>query len=117
MMYLLAILLPPVAVLFCGKPFQAIINFILTLIFGFQERYTQFLSYMIKKPTGDLKDKFKRTMKLIKEIEGKLRVENIQKRKGFDSPFFFVCQSSLNFSIAVRIFNISIMIITFRVCV
>ena len=33
MMYLLAIFLPPVAVLFCGKPFQAIINFILTLIF------------------------------------------------------------------------------------
>ena len=33
MMYLLAILLPPVAVLFCGKPFQAISNFILTLIF------------------------------------------------------------------------------------
>ena len=33
MMYLLAILLPPVAVLFCGKPFQAVINFILTLIF------------------------------------------------------------------------------------
>ena len=25
--------LPPVAVLFCGKPIQAIINFILTLIF------------------------------------------------------------------------------------
>ena len=33
MMYLLAILLPPVAVLFCGKPFQAVINFILSLIF------------------------------------------------------------------------------------
>ena len=33
MMYLLAIFLPPVAVLFCGKPIQAIINFILTLIF------------------------------------------------------------------------------------
>ncbi|MCU4920433.1 MULTISPECIES: YqaE/Pmp3 family membrane protein [Bacillus] len=33
MMYLLAIVLPPVAVLICGKPFQAIINFILTLIF------------------------------------------------------------------------------------
>lgn len=32
-MYLLAIVLPPVAVLICGKPFQAIINFILTLIF------------------------------------------------------------------------------------
>ncbi|WP_326848052.1 YqaE/Pmp3 family membrane protein, partial [Bacillus cereus] len=26
MMYLLAILLPPVAVLFCGKPIQSIIN-------------------------------------------------------------------------------------------
>ncbi|UUZ80227.1 YqaE/Pmp3 family membrane protein [Paenibacillus sp. P26] len=32
-MYLLAILLPPVAVLFCGKPFQALINLILTLCF------------------------------------------------------------------------------------
>lgn len=33
MMYLLAILLPPVAVLFVGKPFQAILNLILTLFF------------------------------------------------------------------------------------
>ncbi|KEK24016.1 YqaE/Pmp3 family membrane protein [Bacillus gaemokensis] len=32
MMYLLAILFPPLAVLLCGKPFQAIINFFLTLI-------------------------------------------------------------------------------------
>ncbi|MCS7462160.1 YqaE/Pmp3 family membrane protein [Paenibacillus doosanensis] len=32
-MYLLAILLPPVAVLFCGKPFQAVLNLILTLFF------------------------------------------------------------------------------------
>ncbi|MDQ1911502.1 YqaE/Pmp3 family membrane protein [Paenibacillus sp. GD4] len=32
-MYLLAILLPPVAVLFCGKPFQAFLNLILTLCF------------------------------------------------------------------------------------
>lgn len=56
-------------------------------------------------------------MKLIKEIEGKLRLETYKKEREFDSPFFFVCQSSLNFSIAVRIFNISIMIITFRVCV
>lgn len=58
-------------------------------------------------------------MKLIKEIEeieGKLRL-TYKKERGFDSPFFFVCQSSLNFSIAVRIFNISIMIITFRMCV
>jgi len=33
MRYLLAILLPPVAVLLCGKPFQAVINLILTLCF------------------------------------------------------------------------------------
>jgi uncharacterized membrane protein YqaE (UPF0057 family) len=33
MMYLLAIFLPPVAVLLAGKPFQAIINFFLTLLF------------------------------------------------------------------------------------
>ncbi|MEH7460396.1 YqaE/Pmp3 family membrane protein [Bacillus pseudomycoides] len=32
MMYLLAILFPPLAVLLCGKPFQAIVNFFLTLI-------------------------------------------------------------------------------------
>jgi len=31
--YLLAILLPPVAVLLCGKPIQALINIVLTLIF------------------------------------------------------------------------------------
>ncbi|TVY09179.1 YqaE/Pmp3 family membrane protein [Paenibacillus cremeus] len=32
-MYILAILLPPVAVLFCGKPIQAVLNLILTLFF------------------------------------------------------------------------------------
>jgi uncharacterized membrane protein YqaE (UPF0057 family) len=31
MLYLLAILLPPVAVLLCGKPMQALLNFVLTL--------------------------------------------------------------------------------------
>jgi uncharacterized membrane protein YqaE (UPF0057 family) len=31
MRYLLAILLPPVAVLLCGKPIQALLNLILTL--------------------------------------------------------------------------------------
>lgn len=30
-MYLLAVLLPPVAVLICGKPFQALVNLILCL--------------------------------------------------------------------------------------
>lgn len=33
MRYLLAILLPPVAVFICGKPIQGIINIILTLCF------------------------------------------------------------------------------------
>jgi len=33
MRYLLAILLPPVAVLLCGKPFQAILSIFLTLAF------------------------------------------------------------------------------------
>lgn len=31
MRYILAVLLPPVAVLFCGKPGQALLNLILTL--------------------------------------------------------------------------------------
>lgn len=33
MRYLLAILLPPVAVLFCGRPIQALLNLVLTLCF------------------------------------------------------------------------------------
>ncbi len=33
MRYLLAIVLPPVAVLLCGKPFQALLNLVLTLLF------------------------------------------------------------------------------------
>ena len=32
MLYLLAIILPPFAVLICGKPIQAFLNLILTLI-------------------------------------------------------------------------------------
>ena len=32
MLYLVAILLPPLAVLLCGKPFQAVLNVILTLL-------------------------------------------------------------------------------------
>lgn len=33
MRYLLAIILPPIAVLVCGKPIQAVLNLVLTLIF------------------------------------------------------------------------------------
>ena len=32
MLYLFALLLPPLAVLLCGKPFQAILNIILCLL-------------------------------------------------------------------------------------
>lgn len=32
MMYLLALLLPPLAVLLCRKPFQAVLNVVLTLL-------------------------------------------------------------------------------------
>lgn len=32
MLYLLAIVLPPVAVLLCGKPVQAVLNLLLTLL-------------------------------------------------------------------------------------
>jgi len=33
MRYLLAIVLPPLAVLLCGKPLQFVLNFVLTLCF------------------------------------------------------------------------------------
>lgn len=33
MLYLIAILLPPVAVLMCGKPMQALLNLLLTCFF------------------------------------------------------------------------------------
>lgn len=35
MMYLLAVVLPPLAVLLCGKPIQAILNLVLTCFFWF----------------------------------------------------------------------------------
>jgi uncharacterized membrane protein YqaE (UPF0057 family) len=35
MLYLIAILLPPLAVLLCGKPWQAILNVLLTLLIWF----------------------------------------------------------------------------------
>jgi len=35
MRYFLAIILPPVAVLLCGKPIQFVLNILLTLLFWF----------------------------------------------------------------------------------
>jgi uncharacterized membrane protein YqaE (UPF0057 family) len=32
MLYLVAVVLPPLAVLLCGKPFQALLNVVLTLL-------------------------------------------------------------------------------------
>ncbi|MQA00117.1 MAG: YqaE/Pmp3 family membrane protein [Dehalococcoidia bacterium] len=32
MLYLVAVLLPPLAVLLCGKPFQALLNILLTML-------------------------------------------------------------------------------------
>jgi uncharacterized membrane protein YqaE (UPF0057 family) len=32
MLYLVAVILPPLAVLFCGKPFQAILNLVLLFV-------------------------------------------------------------------------------------
>lgn len=75
MMYLLAIFLPPVAVLFCGKPIQAIINFILTLIFWVPGVIHAILVVHDKKADRRLKNKFKHMMKLIRGIEGNLSVK------------------------------------------
>lgn len=64
MMYLLAIVLPPVAVLICGKPFQAIINFILTLIFWVPGVIHAILVVHDKKSRSAIKkNKFKHMMK------------------------------------------------------
>ena len=35
MLYLVVILVPPLAVLLCGKPFQALLNIVLTLLIYF----------------------------------------------------------------------------------
>jgi uncharacterized membrane protein YqaE (UPF0057 family) len=35
MLYLVAILVPPLAVLLCGKPFQALLNILLTVLVYF----------------------------------------------------------------------------------
>ncbi|MGR5874521.1 YqaE/Pmp3 family membrane protein [Bacillus pacificus] len=67
MMCLLAILLPPVAVLFCGKPFQAIINFILTLIFWVPGVIHAILVVHDKKADRRLKNKFKAYVEINKK--------------------------------------------------
>jgi uncharacterized membrane protein YqaE (UPF0057 family) len=62
MLYLVAIFLPPVAVLLCGKPFQAIVNLILTLLF-----YVPGLIHALLVVNNHYADK--RTDRLVKEMK------------------------------------------------
>ena len=61
MLYLVAVLLPPLAVLLSGKPFQALLNVILTLLF-----YVPGLIHAIFVVHNHYADK--RTDRLVKEM-------------------------------------------------
>jgi uncharacterized membrane protein YqaE (UPF0057 family) len=61
MLYLVAVLLPPLAVLLSGKPFQALLNVILTLLF-----YIPGLIHAIFVVHNHYADK--RTDRLVKEM-------------------------------------------------
>lgn len=62
MLYLVALLIPPLAVLFCGKFFQAILNVFLSLLFYFPGAIHALL--VVKNYYDD-----KRTDKVIEAIE------------------------------------------------
>ena len=64
MLYLVAIFLPPVAVLLCGKPFQAIVNLVLTLLF-----YVPGLIHAVLVVNNHYADK--RTDRLVREMKGR----------------------------------------------
>jgi uncharacterized membrane protein YqaE (UPF0057 family) len=66
MRYLIAIILPPVAVLFCGKPVQALLNLLLTLLF-----YIPGLVHALLVVNDYYADK--RTMKVVKAIRNNRR--------------------------------------------
>jgi len=62
MRYLLALLLPPIAVFLCGKPIQGIINIILTLCFYVPGAIHALLvvhSYLADKRTDKIVDAIK----------------------------------------------------------
>jgi uncharacterized membrane protein YqaE (UPF0057 family) len=61
MLYLLAIILPPLAVLLCGKPFQAILNLVLTLL-----GYVPGLIHALLVVSNHYADK--RTERIVKEM-------------------------------------------------
>lgn len=62
MRYLLAILLPPVAVLLCGKPIQFLLNIVLTLLF-----YVPGMIHALLVVHSHLADK--RTERIVKAIQ------------------------------------------------
>jgi len=62
MRYFLAILLPPVAVLLCGKPFQFVLNILLTILFWIPGMIHAL--FVVHSHLAD-----KRTKKIVKAIE------------------------------------------------
>jgi len=63
MRYVFAVLLPPIAILLCGKPFNAILNLLLTLLF-----WIPGVIHAILVVNGYYADK--RTQKVVDAIEG-----------------------------------------------
>ncbi len=62
MLYLVAILMPPLAVLLCGKPFQALLNVLLSLLVYFPGMIHAIL--VVNNYYAD-----KRTQKIVKTLE------------------------------------------------
>lgn len=52
MLYLVAVILPPLAVLLAGKPFQALLSIPLTLLFYLPASFMPCSSFTITTPTG-----------------------------------------------------------------
>jgi uncharacterized membrane protein YqaE (UPF0057 family) len=66
MLYLVAILVPPLAVLLCGKPFQALLNILLTLLVYFPGMIHAIL--VVNNYYAD-----KRTQRIVKSLEQQQR--------------------------------------------
>jgi uncharacterized membrane protein YqaE (UPF0057 family) len=66
MLYLVAILVPPLAVLLCGKPFQALLNIVLTLLIYFPGMIHAIL--VVNNHYAD-----QRTKKIVKALEREKR--------------------------------------------
>lgn len=63
MLYVLAFLLPPIAVLMCGKPLQALFNIILCCVFwvpGIIHAFYVVNTHLMEKQTGKIVDAIER---------------------------------------------------------